>query len=122
MWRLNHCQDTARDDFFSSLKFGDAYYKPAWKRVSRYYLEHNSSRAPILVAFPRWDGTVIQWCVDTFNDSKPRGWAVTGSLEGGDLTLSPSVNIKGNYHGWIQDGILSSDVEGRTFPMFPHTV
>ena len=75
-----------------------------------------------MVTFPRWDGTVMQWCVDTFNDSEPRGWAVTGLLEGGDLTLSPSVNFAGDYHGWIQEGVLSSDVESRTFPMFPHTV
>jgi hypothetical protein len=32
------------------------------------------------------------------------------------ITLSPSVNIVGSYHGWIRDGVISPDVEGRAFP------
>lgn len=39
-------------------------------------------------------------------------WSMTGSLEGGDLTLSPSIlcrigNVSGEgcgFHGWVQNG------------------
>jgi hypothetical protein len=31
------------------------------------------------------------------------------------VTLAPSVNIGGSYHGRIQGGVISEDVEGRRF-------
>ncbi len=59
-------------------------------------------------------------CVDTcfWNgdalDPERRGWTVTG--EPPNLTMSPSVNIVGSYHGFVTNGVIGDDVEGRKFP------
>lgn len=42
------------------------------------------------------------------------GWKVTG--EAPLITLAPSINVVGHYHGWLQNGVISDDCEGRTFP------
>lgn len=48
---------------------------------------------------------------------------ITG--EGDQLTASPSIlvsNAEGpKYHGWLQNGILTDDCDGRKFPEWPST-
>lgn len=68
------------------------------------------------------------WCVQM-----PCGieWIVYGpSSDGGKwdvqgvpprITVSPSINLQGAYHGWIKDGVISDDCEGRKFPKHPST-
>ncbi len=46
-------------------------------------------------------------------------WTVTG--EAPMLTARPSINcltdeVGIGYHGWLTDGVLSDDLEGRTYP------
>lgn len=41
-------------------------------------------------------------------------WTRTG--EAPNITAQPSINHQGAYHGWLRDGILTEDCEGRTFP------
>ena len=40
-------------------------------------------------------------------------WTRTG--EAPFITASPSINWVGKYHGWLQNGILTDDCEGRKF-------
>lgn len=40
-------------------------------------------------------------------------WAVEG--EPPLLTLTPSINVAGVYHGFIQNGVITDDCEGRKF-------
>lgn len=54
---------------------------------------------PEIHAFERCEGYVN---VDP-DDPSPR-WEMTGSLEGGDLTLSPSILCSDGFHGFIQNG------------------
>lgn len=72
------------------------------------------TRDPLVVRLP--GGT--DFCVDgpTFSAGQrgSGGWTVTG--EPTAITLSPSINIGGSYHGWIQNGVITDDCEGRTFP------
>lgn len=83
--------------------------------------EYRSTRAqlrdPLFVVLP--DG--CNFCVDsvTMKDGVPglTGWTVEG--EAPRLTLMPSVNIEDGWHGYIRDGEISDDVEGRTFD-YPH--
>ena len=42
------------------------------------------------------------------------GWGVAGELP--NVTVSPSINVVGHYHGWIRDGVITPDCEGRSFP------
>lgn len=32
-----------------------------------------------------------------------------------NVSVSPSINYHGIYHGWLRDGVLSDDVEGRRY-------
>lgn len=118
-----------------SLQVGDMFYADkrvltvksdpdSWKvewphffatseKLSPHYFQHNSHRLPLLVQLP---GNVL-WCVDSriFNNGEwgDHGWTVTGAAP--YITVSPSINIGGIYHGFLVDGVIGDDVEGRTF-------
>lgn len=58
------------------------------------------------------------WDIDLGRICKERGditnhpvWTREG--EPPNVTAHPSINWVGHYHGWLQDGALTSDVEGR---------
>lgn len=75
-----------------------------------YVAELMALRPPIAVCLP--DGFVF--VVDSAPTSgDTSGWRVTG--EPPDLTVEPSINVIGFYHGWIRGGVLSDDSEGRTY-------
>lgn len=101
----------------------DGYFKlPAQytKHLSDYYHQNNSHRLPLFVVVP----TLYLFCLDGQCHSSERGyyggWTITGTTESVDgrpmtLTCSPSINIGGTYHGWLGNGILSDDCEGRKY-------
>jgi hypothetical protein len=108
-------------------KPGDMWFVPSMvEEYAEMYTAHYLSqeymrdwfgkRAPLVVVLP--DGT--PWCMDhrygQHNGKKgPQpGWTITG--EAPNVTASPSINFEGTYHGWLQGGTLSDDVEGRVFP------
>lgn len=43
-------------------------------------------------------------------------WKVTG--EPPELTATPSINLVGRYHGWVTNGVVTDDCEGRKFDDF----
>jgi hypothetical protein len=107
------------DMYFAPWQIDDPHYADALSK--RYFSEHAANRAPLVVILP--DGT--PFCVDTraFGRINPNaegaeqfgyygdGWAVTG--EPPRITVSPSVNIVGSYHGFIRDGEITDDIDGR---------
>jgi hypothetical protein len=71
-------------------------------------------RPPLEVMLPSGDPFVLD--SRAMRGGKPYGpgWMVTGDYKGPPrLTLSPSISIPGRYHGYIVNGELSDDVEGR---------
>jgi hypothetical protein len=40
-------------------------------------------------------------------------WSRTGDAP--CITATPSINHVGQYHGWLRNGVLTDDCEGRTF-------
>lgn len=85
------------------------------KHLSKFYMENNAAkRRPICVWMP---GHTL-FCVDGMcrdSTGEHGGWTVTGSLDAGDLTVSPSINIGGIYHGYIENACIGPDVDGRIF-------
>lgn len=83
--------------------------------VSRQYKEkHAAHRKPFLVKLPsRWKREY--WFSPDWQTSRldGEGWEVSGGLL--DFTVSPSINIIGDYHGWIQNGVITDDCEGRVY-------
>lgn len=57
------------------------------------------------------------WPIDAVLNG--RSWSRIGTPPG--ITVAPSVNNVGIYHGSLMGGILTEDVEGRTFPGIPRT-
>jgi hypothetical protein len=103
---------------------GDMWYAPAMLDPAHdgFYLKHYLSveyqrdwlgkRPPIEVCLPNGDHFIVDTRVSNATDG--HGWTVTG--EAPNITVSPSINCIGRYHGWLRDGVLSEDVEGRVFP------
>jgi hypothetical protein len=87
--------------------------QPCFFLSPRYVREH-AHRPPLVVRLPG----PVDFCVDQpewdANGVHGDGWGCAG--EAPNLTLSPSINIGGIYHGWIRDGVITPDCEGRTFP------
>lgn len=96
------------------------------RHLTKYYWEHNSSRKPIVLALPilYYGGPeagyymgINPFVVDgqCFNTSQGYydGWTVNGVPP--LLTISPSINMVDRYHGWLQNGVLSDDVDGRKY-------
>ena len=117
------------------LVIGDAYYIPEdllWKHAQDGHTIamgmgltkefETSGRPPIAVVLPDGYHFIIDgayWSRDRPNPNRD-GWHVMLSsppVVGKPLlvTLSPSINIVGSYHGWIQNGTISDDCEGRKF-------
>lgn len=43
-------------------------------------------------------------------------WQITIPPEGPErMTVSPSINFSGGWHGFIRDGVISDDVSGKRF-------
>lgn len=71
--------------------------------------EHRGKR-PIEVMLPcgSW------FCIHSMPTMHPgSGWRVSGEPHA--ITVEPSILIAGRYHGWIRDGVITDDCEGRTF-------
>lgn len=89
-------------------KYDNSIFRPAAK-----YFQRNAGRQPLVVRLP---GTV-DWGVDgpPWKDGRPcgDGWDVSG--EPPLITVAPSINILGCYHGGIKAGIISDDCEGRCY-------
>lgn len=80
---------------------------------AEYWRDHAGRRPPVVVALP--NGALF--CPDApyscVGDNGVNGWTVTGTAP--RITVSPSINLIGRYHGWLRAGVLSDDCEGRTF-------
>ncbi len=78
---------------------------------------------------PKWSGPDGKaWCVmmpggnewivyGPSANGKP--WDVKGTIP--NITVSPSIGIKGHYHGFIKHGVISEDVDRRKFEGVPRT-
>jgi hypothetical protein len=89
---------------------GDMFYAP-WMLdgerglAPKYFALSEPRRAPIIVVLP--NGT--HFCVDTMAHDKDRGdygegWDVAGTPPA--LTVNPSINIVGSWHGFLRNGEL----------------
>jgi hypothetical protein len=114
----------------------DGPWQPGWcfpysYQLSRRYLEADSATRPAIavvvplrhdeawnrrVGYPR--GTAL--CIDAYPIDDPEGsWdvTITGPLIDGaqpDITVTPSIEVEGVYHGHLTNGILTDDIDALT--------
>lgn len=105
-----------------NINVGDMFPAPWLEEHREFWLSAQfdrdwlDKRPPLVVRLPGG----FDFCVDgpyrSKSDPNPtrQGWDVTGAPP--NITLQPSINIGGMYHGWIRDGVITDDCEGRTFP------
>jgi len=82
------------------------------EHLSEQYHRDNHWRLPLVVTMV----SRTLFCVDSqcWSDrAYYGGWTVHG--EPPFITVSPSINIGGVYHGFIVNGVLGDDVDGRKF-------
>lgn len=71
-------------------------------------------RPPILVMLPsRCPWPIDRLATDNAGRMLASGWTVTGDPPA--VTVHPSINLKGRWHGWIRDGVITDDCEGRRY-------
>jgi len=89
------------------------------RRLSKKY--DPTKRSPIVLMMPGYDPFCVDWMPvskDVFGEDG--GWdvSISGDIVNDHplcLTLEPSVNVGGIYHGYVRNGIIGDDVEGRKF-------
>lgn len=128
---LRHIDRPINADGPWSLEIGDCWYADMdskddegysfWferdakrQHLSDYYFANNSWRKPICVTMP---GQAI-FCVDSkvvSNGVRSGGWTVTGDVIQSNLTVHPSINMGGTYHGYVTQNLLQSECEGRLY-------
>lgn len=84
------------------------HYTPedlAERHLTAYYFAHNAHRAPLVVLLPGRNYFLIDG--QCFNSERGYydAWTVAGDPP--RITVSPSINIVGRYHGFLTDGVLS---------------
>lgn len=101
---------------WDALQVGDCYFQEQERitlnNLSDQYHAENSNRRPLVVILPGRNF----FCVDSkcFNEKGLYGgWVVKGIPP--KITVTPSINAVGRYHGFITNGIISDDCEGRKF-------
>jgi hypothetical protein len=126
VWELPNGKQVGFDD----LPVGAMYLEEIGTRrsgLSAHYKNNVASiRKPLVVKLPTnpythvedtGPGGVLFWIDMGFSDGT--GWEVSG--EAPTLTLTPSINYEHGYHGYIKNGVITDDCEGRTYPQFPNT-
>lgn len=61
----------------------------------------------------------IEWLIYGPSSTKGQKWDVRGTLP--NITVSPSIAQIGYYHGFVKQGIVTKDCDGRKFPEWPET-
>lgn len=89
----------------------------------RYKRGENGKRPPLIVVLPSiYNKDGERFLIDRYASGAKNktGWKVTtiGELENGktpNITMEPSINCVGSYHGYIRNGVITDDCEGRKF-------
>lgn len=80
-----------------------------------YVRDWQGKRPPLAVCLPDYSC----WIIDQKSTIRGStewgpGWTITGEVL--NLTASPSIDA-GTYHGWLQNGVLTADLENRVYPL-----
>jgi hypothetical protein len=110
-WKLNKLP---HKESYSELKPGDYVETPLTTSEAQ-----NMDWSPQFLASGRTSvfsirlpGNCGLWSPDQRASGADDGWTLTLDEHGEPLSAHPSVNA----NGWLRDGVLSDDVEGRTYP------
>ncbi|HET7559244.1 MAG TPA: hypothetical protein VFK80_04730 [Limnochordia bacterium] len=97
---------------------GDMWFGEATRLSAQYERDWQGNRRPLFVMLPSGIATCVDWAYfGRFETPDRQGWTVSG--EPPNITVHPSILINpdspNGYHGWLRDGILSDDIDGRRY-------
>jgi len=81
---------------------------------NEYKRDWMATRRPLFVVLPNGEEFCVDFAQSQHRGQSGQGWTVTGTPPA--ITVSPSINCEGRFHGWLTGGVLSDDCEGRRFP------
>jgi len=87
-------------DMWASTRYLSTEYMRKNILSDEYIRDWANKRPPLFVMLP---GDVC-FCLDTRAACDNSGWTITGWPP--DITVSPSINIRGVYHGFIRNGLI----------------
>lgn len=104
-------EDMLNDDGTPHSLDGKPYLSP-------HYLAHNTWRVPIRLWLPHGSSWIIDSVTTSGGMLGDSGWLVTGDPRLGTLSIAPSVNEVGSYHGFIGSNgvplnVIGDDLDGR---------
>lgn len=114
-WRLRLRDAPPQPNFCEDLEVGDCWFETPISETHRRYLlapEH-AARRPLVVRMPGPVHFAVYGPTIGDRGIGPSGWVVTG--EPPAISLTPSVHCPGVYHGYITDGVITDDLDGRTY-------
>lgn len=88
-------------DMWPSTRYLQTKYTRGNILSDEYFKHWVNKRPPLYVMLPGY----ICFCVDSRAACDNKGWKITGWPP--DITVSPSINIIGIYHGFIRNGLIS---------------
>ncbi len=106
MWYAPWYFDPAKDD--RSKIINDEFFSVFYRQ------EYSLRRPPLVVRCPNGGS----WIVDQ-KANNGDGWRITGDAP--NITCTPSINMgqyadqSRGYHGFLQNGEFTADLEGRTY-------
>lgn len=83
------------------------------RNLTQHYFKHNAGRKPLVVLLPgRYYFLIDGQC---YNEQKGYydAWTVKGVPP--LISVEPSINMVGRYHGFLRNGVISDDCDGRKF-------
>lgn len=72
---------------------------------------YRDARTGIRVKLPGYSGQ-NRWDMEAFGGDGDT-WNVSGEIP--NVTATPSINCVGVYHGWVTNGVVTDDCDGRKF-------
>lgn len=86
---------------------------PMLRLGPKYFSRHAPNRAPLIVRLPGVCDFSIDGLAWKDGQAYGDGWDVSGTPP--LITVAPSINIVGIYHGFLRDGVISDDCEGGQY-------
>ena len=130
MWKLRKI-DLTGFDACPRLEPGDVAYAPwmaDFAMGATYATKDCLVRLPIVIGVPssEWHkehfGADIWYPDMAASNGRGDGWQIQNADDLENLTITPSINFTGSYHGWVSSGFVTDDCEGRTFPHWPERI
>lgn len=116
LYEVGDCWLASKNDAGEWYLWPDGEWRQPLKgfyTLSPEYHRDNAHRPPVVVVLPGKCIFVVDACTYADGGPGPHGWKVTGTPP--RLTVAPSINVSGTYHGWLRDGVLTDDCEGRRY-------